>query len=117
LSIPEWDVALREVTGIAGVLGAVIVSADDGLVVAETAMEEVATADVAALASALITRATRCVAAMKGPPPVTLFLAGDRSALVAVAGRAPLWLVAVARQDAEIGRLRVLMRDFAGALQ
>ena len=31
------------------------------------------------------------------------------------AGTAPLWLVAVAGHDAELGRLRLLLRDFAGA--
>jgi hypothetical protein len=40
----------------------------------------------------------------------------ERGAIFAVAGPAPLWLVAVARPDAELGRLRLLLRDFAGAL-
>ncbi len=117
MSIDAWQTVLREVTGVSGVLGALIVSADDGLVVAESAMESLATPDVAALSAALVTRAGRCTDAIKASPPVALFLSGDDGALLAVAGPAPLWLVAIARRDAEIGRLRVLMRDFAGALE
>ena len=113
----EWQGALREVTGVPGVLGALIVSSEDGLVVAETAMEDLATPDVAALASALVSRAARSASAMQAAPPATVCLVGDLGALLAVAGPAPLWLVAVARHDAELGRLRVLMRDFAGLLR
>jgi len=113
----EWQGALREVTGVPGVLGALIVSAEDGLVVAETAMEDLETADVAALAAALVTRAGRCAGAANAGSPATVYLVGEGGALVAVAGPEPLWLVAVARHDAELGRLRVLMRDFAGLLR
>ena len=117
MNIDQWQAALREVTGVAGVLGALIVSAEDGLVVAETAMEDLATADVAALSAALVMRVARCTAAMDAGPPQTAYLAGDRGALLAVAGPAPLWLVAVARNDGELGRLRLLMRDFADVLR
>jgi predicted regulator of Ras-like GTPase activity (Roadblock/LC7/MglB family) len=113
----EWSDALRQLTGIAGVLGALIISADDGLVVAETAIDELATADVAALAAALVSRATRCTAAMRAGAPSSVHLLAEQGAVLAVAGPAPLWLVAVARHDAELGRLRLLLRDFAGALR
>jgi len=116
MNIDQWQAALREVTGVAGVLGALIMSAEDGLVVAETAMEDLATADVAALAAALVMRAARCTAAMEAGAPQAASLVGDRGALLAVAGPAPLWLVAVARNDGELGRLRILMHDFAGEL-
>ena len=117
MSMDQWQAALRDVTGITGVVGALLVSVDDGLVIVETAMEDLATADVAALSAALVNRAIRCTNAMAGPAPQTLYLVGERGALLAVAGRAPLWLVAVARSDAELGRLRLLMRDFADELQ
>ena len=113
----EWPDALRQLTGVAGVLGALIISADDGLVVAETAIDELATADVAALAAALVSRATRCTGAMEAGVPSSVHLMAEQGALFAVAGPAPLWLVAVARHDAELGRLRLLLRDFAGALR
>ncbi len=112
-----WQDALREVTGVTGVIGALIISADDGLVVAETAMEGLATADVAALAAALVTRAVRCNAAMQVAIPSSLHLVATAGALLAVAGPSPLWMVAVAGPDAELGRLRLLLRDFAGVLR
>jgi hypothetical protein len=43
-------------------------------------------------------------------------LVGDQGAVIAVAGPAPVWLVAVTRHDAELGRVRLVLRDFAGAL-
>jgi predicted regulator of Ras-like GTPase activity (Roadblock/LC7/MglB family) len=116
MSITAWQEALREVTGIAGVRGAMIVSAEDGLVIAETAMDDLATADVAALAAALVSRAARCVAPMDAAAPQSIHLVGEHGAILAVAGPAPIWLVAVARGDAEFGRLRLLLGDLAGAL-
>ena len=117
MNTSQWHDALRELTGVTGVLGALIVSADDGLVVAETAMDELATADVAALAAAVVSRAGRCTDAMRAGGPSSLHLAAEQGALLAMAGPPPLWLVAVARHDAELGRLRLLLRDFAGALR
>lgn len=111
-----WSDVLRQLTGITGVLGALIITADDGLVVAETAIDELATADIAALSAALISRAARCTSVMQAGTPLSLHLMADDGALLAVAGPPPLWLVAVARRDAELGRLRLLLRDFAGAL-
>ncbi len=116
MSIAGWQDALREVTGVAGVRGALIISAEDGLVIAETAMDDLATADVAALSAALVSRARRCTAALHATPPESVHLVGERGAVLAVAGPAPLWLVAVARDDAELGRLRLVLRDAAGAL-
>jgi predicted regulator of Ras-like GTPase activity (Roadblock/LC7/MglB family) len=116
MSAGVWQDVLREVTRIAGVRGALIVSADDGLVIAETAMDDLATADVAALSAALVSRAARCATTMHAMAPQSLHLVGERGAIFAVAGPAPIWLVAVARRDAEFGRLRLLLNDLAGAL-
>lgn len=112
----QWHDALRQLTGVTGVLGALIISADDGLVVAESAIDALATADVAALAAALMLRAARCTGAMQAGALSSVHLMAEHGALLAVAGPAPLWLVAVARHDAELGRVRLLLRDFAGAL-
>lgn len=116
MSIARWENALREVTRVPGVLGALIISADDGLVVAESSTDELATADVAALSAALILRASRCMSAMGKGAPGSVHLVGDAGALLAVAGPAPLWLVAIAHGDAELGRVRLLLRDFAVVL-
>lgn len=117
MSMTAWQDALREATGVAGVRGALIISAEDGLVVAETAMDDLATGDVAALLAAVIARATRCAAAMRAAEPHDVHLVTEHGAVIAVAGPAPLWLLAVASNDAELGRLRLLLRDLAGALR
>ncbi len=116
MSLDRWNDILREVTGVVGVRGALIVSAEDGLVVAEAAMDDIETGDVAALAAALVSRAGRCSEAMRADAPASVHLACEGGAVLAVAGPAPLWLVAVADRDAEFGRLRLLLGDFAGAL-
>lgn len=113
----RWDVALREVTALPGVRGALVVSIDDGLVVADAAMDDVATADVAALAAALVSRATRCAQGVRVADPARVHLVATGGALVAVAGPSPLWLVALTRPGAELGRLRLVMNDFAGELR
>ena len=111
-----WDHALREVTGVRGVVGAVIISADDGLVVAERSVEDLATSDVAALVAAVIGRATRCATAVATAVPASIHIVTEQGAVLAVAGPEPLWMVAVTRHDAELGRVRLLLRDFAGTL-
>jgi predicted regulator of Ras-like GTPase activity (Roadblock/LC7/MglB family) len=116
MSGDRWQQILREVTGVPGVRGALILSADDGLVVAESAMDALDTADVAALAAMLVSRAGRCAAAMATAAPTAVHLTARHGALVAVAGPEPLWLAAVADHDAELGRLRLLLGDFAGAI-
>lgn len=116
MSLDRWQQILRQVTGIAGVRGALIVSADDGLVVAESAMENVATADVAALAAALVVRAQHAAQAAQGALPRSVHLTATGGVLLAMAGPDPLWLVALADPHAELGRLRVLLGDFAVSL-
>jgi predicted regulator of Ras-like GTPase activity (Roadblock/LC7/MglB family) len=114
--LDRWPQILREITGIPGVRGALIVSTDDGLVVAESAMEGVPTSDVAALASALIARARQTAQAAAGAPPRSVHLTATEGVLLAMAGPEPLWLVALADPRAELGRLRVLLGDFAMSL-
>lgn len=116
MSIPRWEGMLREITGIMGVRGALIVSADDGLVVAESAMEGLETTDVAAFAAAVISRAERTAKAMRCAPPTRLHLSAEEGTLFAVAGAEPLWLVAVTDTSVELGRLRLLLGDLAGVL-
>ncbi len=116
MSLERWQQILREITGVPGVRGALIVSAEDGLVVAESAMEHVATSDVAALAAALVVRARQTAHVAHGAPPRSVHLAASGGVLLAMAGPDPLWLVALADSRAELGRLRVLLGDFAVSL-
>lgn len=116
MNLDRWPQILREITGIPGVRGALIVSVDDGLVVAESAMEQVPTSDLAALASALVSRARKTAQAAHGAAPRTVHLTASEGTLLAMAGPEPLWLVALADPHAELGRLRVLLSDFAVSL-
>lgn len=116
MSLPRWEGMLREITGIMGVRGALIVSADDGLVVAESAMDGLETTDVAAFAAALISRAQRTAHAMRCAPPTRVHVSAESGTLFAVAGAEPLWLVAVADTSVELGRLRLLLGDLAVVL-
>lgn len=111
-----WEDLLRAVTRVAGVRGALVMSADDGLLVAETAMTDLETADVAALAAALVTRAARTCDAIEPSIPRLLHLEASAGAILAAAGPTPLWLVAVTTPDAEFGKLRLLLGDLAGVL-
>lgn len=107
---------LREVIGIPGVRGAVLISVEDGLVVAEAAMEQLDGADVAALMAALVARASRVARAVPTQPPRLVHLAGESGTLLGVLAESPLWLVALAEPGAEVGRLRLLLGDLAGAV-
>ncbi len=117
MTAERWIDILREVTGVSGVRGALVLSAEDGLVVTDAAMPDLDTADVAALAAGVIARVTRTALAMGSGTPTLVHLTAERGTLLAVAGPPPLWLAAVADADAELGRLRLLLGDFAAALQ
>ncbi len=114
--LTRWQEMLQEVIHIPGVRGALVVSADDGLVVAETVMPDVETADLAALAAALVARSARMTQRMGATPPRLMHLEAEQGALVAAAGPDPLWLVALTRPEVEFGRLRLLLGDLAGVL-
>lgn len=108
-----WVARLAEVTAIAGVRGAVVISAEDGLVVLESAMEGLDTADVAALASAVVRRAEALGIRLGNRSTRLCTLSAERGQVLAAAGRDGMWLVAVADTGTELGRLRLLLSDLA----
>ncbi|MEO5825814.1 MAG: roadblock/LC7 domain-containing protein [Gemmatimonadales bacterium] len=112
-----WQQLLDSATAVPGVRGAVLVSVDDGLVIAESAMDHLATADVAALASAIVQRACRVSAAAGHRTPHSVRVSGEAGTLMAFAADGLLWLVAVADPSAELGRLRLLLGDLAASLR
>ncbi len=116
MSADPWRRILDEVTGVAGVRGALIVSSEDGLVVAEAAMASLETADVAALAAGLASRAGRVARVAGASAPTAVRLTAERGSVIAVAGDAQLWLVAITDPSAELGRLRILLGDLAATL-
>lgn len=114
---PEhWSAILDQVTDITGVRGAVVVAADDGLVIHEAAMDGLATAEVAALASAVVRRAGELLDALDADTVRLCTLTAAGGTLVAAQGEQGLWLVAIADSEAELGRLRLLLGDLATEL-
>lgn len=105
---------LATLTRIPGVRGALIVSRDDGLIVADALMEGINGAAVAALAASLVGRMRGLTTALGQPEPVLIYLAGSGGALLAAPGANGLLVVAVAAPDVNAGELRLGLLDAAG---
>jgi len=108
-----WTGLLDGITRVNGVRGALVVSADDGLVVAESSMGDVDGAAVAALAASLAARLGRATTAIGCAAPRLVHLDADRGGLIAAPAGEGLLLVAVTGPDANIGLLRLALRDAA----
>ena len=103
--------SLRELLGelipIAGVRGVLIVSREDGLVVADALMEDVDGRAVAALAASLAERMTGVTRALGQPEPVAWQLQGSEGILLAAPARDGLLVVAVANSEVNSAELRL----------
>lgn len=104
-----WADALELVTRVAGIRGAMVVSAADGMVVAESLMDELEGRAVAALAASLTGRIGRATAAAgRGSPRFLQLQAAGGTLLVAPHG-AELLIVAVAERSVNAGLARLEM--------
>ena len=112
----EVQAVLDRVTRVAGVRGALIASAGDGLVVAEQLMDGVDGRAAAALAGSLVGRLVRTAAAAGRRTPQFVQLRAERGSILAAPGGADLVLVAVVGPDANVGLARLEMLDAAGRL-
>ena len=102
--------ALDLITRVRGVRGAMLVSAEDGLVVAEQLMEGIKGSAVAALAASLAGRLRRAMEAAGTGTSVFWHLQGEQGALLVVPGgedSGNLLVVAVAEPDVNIGLVRL----------
>ena len=104
--------SLDLVTRVRGVRGAMIVSSDDGLVVAEHLMEGIKGSAVAALAASLAHRLRRAMAAAGVGASVFWHLQAEQGALLVVPGaNSPgdggILVVAVTEPDVNIGLVRL----------
>ena|SRR6185503_18998671 len=104
---------LAGLTHIHGVRGALVVSLEDGLVVADALMEDVNGNAVAALAANLANRMASVTAAVGQPAPQLWQLSGSEGTLVAAPGSAGLLLVAVADSEVNAGELRLQLLNAA----
>lgn len=98
--------ALDLITRVRGVRGAMLVSAEDGLIVAEQLMEGIKGPAVAALAASLSNRLRRAMEAGGTGAAVFWHLQADQGALLVVPGSGIL-VVAVAEPDVNIGLVRL----------
>lgn len=108
--------ALEPITRVRGVRGAMIVSATEGIVVAEAVMEGVDAQAVAALAAGLAARLRRATDAAGRSAPVFIHLEAEGGALVAVPGERDLLVVAVTQADVNVGLVRLELRRAADQL-
>ena len=108
--------ALDRGTRVAGVRGALVVTASDGLVVAEQLMEGVDGQATAALTGSLVGRLTRTAESAGMRRPAFVHLRGDSGSVLAAPGPEDLVLVAVVGPDANLGLARLEMIEAAGRL-
>ena len=92
---------------IAGVRGAMVVSREDGLVVAEALMDSLDGGAVAALAASFIERTTGITTALGQPEGKLVQLAGSEGVLLIAPAGAGLLLVAIAAGEVNAGELRL----------
>ena len=105
--------ALDRVTRVAGVRGALVASAGDGLVIAEQLMDGVDGRAAAALAGSLVGRLVRTADGAGRRPPTFVQLRAERGSILAALCRQDLVLIAVAGPDANVGLARLEMLDAA----
>ena len=111
-----WTAMLDGITRVSGVRGALLVSADDGLVVAEASMSDVDGAATAALVGSLARKLGRITGAIGCAEPRMVMLEAERGGLAAAPAGDGLLLVAVTDADANLGLLRLALRDAAERL-
>ena len=108
--------ALERVGRVRGIRGALLVHAEDGLVVAEALLEEVDARAVAALSAGLVSRLRRSAGHAGLRPPAFVHLRGEGGMLLAVPAPDDLLVVAIADSDANVGLARLEMLEAAGRL-
>lgn len=103
----SYRFVLDAVTRVRGVRGAMLVSGDDGLVVAEQLMEGIKGPAVAALAASLAGRLRRAMESAGLGAGVFWHLQAEQGALLVVPAASGILVVAVAEPDVNIGLVRL----------
>jgi predicted regulator of Ras-like GTPase activity (Roadblock/LC7/MglB family) len=110
------NTALERLTQVPGVRGSLLISATDGLVVAERLMDGIDGRAIAALAASLIQRLGRATLGAGMPIPTFVQLRAATGSVLAAPARNDLVLVALAGREANLGLARVEMLDAVGRL-
>lgn len=109
MNTSPFETALELVTRVPGVRGAMLVSAADGVVVAEALMDEMKGSAVAALAASLASRLRRAVEGAGRGAPRFMHLTATGGTLFAAPHGEELLLVAVAERTVNSGLARIEM--------
>lgn len=116
MSDSPFAAALDLVTRVPGVRAAMLVSGDDGLIVAEQLMEGVKGSAVAALAASLATRLRRAMEAAGLGAGQFWHLQAEEGALLVVPGATGLLVVAVTDSTVNVGMVRLELLKAARAV-
>ena len=108
--------SLGTLTAIHGVRGAMLATSDDGIVVAESVMEDVDGGALAALAASLSRRLDAAASAASGGRSGFLHLQATGGALLVCPAGAGLLLVVIAGRGVNVGRARLAMGRVAEVL-
>jgi len=113
---PSYAPLLEGLTRLRGIRGAMVVAAQDGLVVAESLMGGVKGPAVAAMAASLTARVADLSSRAGFGTPRLLHLQATDGSLLVAPGSSDLVLVAVAGRDVPLGLLRLEMLRMAERL-
>ncbi|HEX5003743.1 MAG TPA: roadblock/LC7 domain-containing protein [Gemmatimonadales bacterium] len=108
--------SLESVTRVRGVRGAMVVSAEEGLVVAESSMEGIDGGAVAALTAGVVARLARATDGAGRSAPAFVHLRADAGAILAVPAPGDLLVVAVTDPEINVGLVRLELRHAAERL-
>ena len=104
-----YSTMLDTLTRLRGIRGAMVVSIEDGLVVAESLMAGLKGSALAALSATLASRVSEMAGAAGFGVPRFLHLQSSEGALLVASANSELLLVAVAGRDVPLGLLRLEM--------
>jgi predicted regulator of Ras-like GTPase activity (Roadblock/LC7/MglB family) len=116
MTAAPFERALDLITRVRGVRGAMLVSAADGLVVAEHLMEGIKGPAVAALAGSLSNRLGRAMEAAGIGRSVFWHLQGTDGALLVVPAASGILVVAVTDPNVNVGLVRLELLGAAGVV-
>ena len=101
--------ALERITRVRGVRGAMLVTADDGLIIADASMDDVRGHAVAALAASVAKRFTRVSKAATVGTPQFLHLQAEHGTLAIVTGPNGVLVVTMGGPEMNVGLARLEM--------
>jgi predicted regulator of Ras-like GTPase activity (Roadblock/LC7/MglB family) len=110
----DFEHLLGRITRIRGVVGAVVLDAEDGLVVSESIMEGVRVNAVAALTASVYRRISQATRAAGQGAPDFVQMNAEQGILIATSGAEGTILAVIGELDVNVGLVRVEIRGILG---